>query len=142
MPCAGAPAAQGAIAEATAGGARSKRSSRASGYASKPRVEEDSAMSERIGFLGLGIMGSRMAANVARAGFPLTVWTHTPGKAERWATEHDATACPTPAEVARASDIVVSMVVDGEQVAELLLGEDGAIQGAHAGLLCVDSSTI
>jgi 3-hydroxyisobutyrate dehydrogenase-like beta-hydroxyacid dehydrogenase len=99
-------------------------------------------MSERIGFLGLGIMGSRMAANVARAGFPLTVWTHTPGKAERWATEHDATACPTPAEVARASDIVVSMVVDGAQVAELLLGEDGAIQGAHAGLLCVDSSTI
>ena len=38
---------------------------------------------ERIGFLGLGIMGSRMAANVARAGFALTVWTHTPGKAER-----------------------------------------------------------
>ncbi len=55
-------------------------------------------MSERIGFLGLGIMGSRMAANVARAGFPLTVWTHTPGKAERWASEHEATACANPAE--------------------------------------------
>ena len=40
-------------------------------------------MPERIGFLGLGIMGSRMAANVRRAGFELTVWTHTPGKAER-----------------------------------------------------------
>ena len=35
---------------------------------------------ERIGFLGLGIMGSRMAINVRRAGFPLTVWTHTPGQ--------------------------------------------------------------
>jgi 3-hydroxyisobutyrate dehydrogenase len=99
-------------------------------------------MSERIGFLGLGIMGSRMAANVARAGFPLTVWTHTPGKAERWASEHDATACATPVEVARVSDIVVSMVVDGGQVAEILLGQDGVIQGAHPGLLCVDSSTI
>ena len=99
-------------------------------------------MSERIGFLGLGIMGSRMAANLARAGFPLTVWTHTPGKAERWASEHGATACATPAEVARASDIVISMVVDGEQVAGILLGEDGVIRGARPGLLCVDSSTI
>ena len=99
-------------------------------------------MPERIGFLGLGTMGSRMAANVARAGFPLAVWTHTPGKAERWASEHDASACATPAEVAQASDIVVSMVVDGEQVSEILLGEHGVIEAARAGLLCVDSSTI
>src|SRR5271157_5763298 len=82
---------------------------------------------ERIGFLGLGIMGSRMAANVARAGFPLSVWTHTPGKAESWASQHGATAPATPAEVAERSDIVVSMVVDGEQVASVLLGEDGVI---------------
>jgi 3-hydroxyisobutyrate dehydrogenase len=99
-------------------------------------------MAERIGFLGLGIMGSRMAANVRRAGFPLTVWTHTPGKAERWAEEHGATARATPAEVAGASDVVVSMVVDGEQVASVLLGEGGAIEAARPGLLCVDMSTI
>ncbi|MGA2320612.1 MAG: NAD(P)-dependent oxidoreductase [Solirubrobacteraceae bacterium] len=97
---------------------------------------------ERIGFLGLGIMGSRMAANVARAGYPLTVWTHTPGKAERWAAEHEALAVATPAEVAERSDIVVSMVVDGEQVATVLLGEDGVIGAARAGLLCVEMSTI
>jgi 3-hydroxyisobutyrate dehydrogenase-like beta-hydroxyacid dehydrogenase len=99
-------------------------------------------MPERIGFLGLGIMGSRMAANVRRAGFPLTVWTHTPGKAARWASAHDAVAVDTPAEVARASDILVSMVVDGEQVASVLLGENGVADAAHAGLLCVDMSTI
>ncbi len=120
-------------------------------------------MPARIGFLGLGIMGSRMAANVRRAGFPLTVWTHTPGKAARWAAEHDAVALDTPAEVARASEIVVSMVVDGEQVASVLLGEEVApqgargtgageedaeqgweavVDGAHEGLLCVDMSTI
>ena len=99
-------------------------------------------MPDRIGFIGLGIMGSRMAANVRRAGFPLTVWTHTPGKAARWAAEHDAVAVDTVAEVARASEIVVSMVVDGEQVASVLLGEEGAAAGAHAGLLCVDMSTI
>ena len=100
-------------------------------------------MPERIGFLGLGIMGSRMAARVAQAGFPLTVWTHTPGKADRWAVRaRGDVAVDTPAEVARASDIVVSMVVDGEQVASVLLGEDGVIEAARTGLLCVDMSTI
>jgi 3-hydroxyisobutyrate dehydrogenase-like beta-hydroxyacid dehydrogenase len=97
---------------------------------------------ERIGFLGLGIMGSRMAANVARAGFPLTAWTHTPGKAERWAAEHGARAADTPAELARESDIVLSMLVDGDQVATVLLGEDGVLEAARDGLLCIDMSTI
>jgi 3-hydroxyisobutyrate dehydrogenase len=99
-------------------------------------------MSERIGFLGLGIMGSRMAANVAKAGYELTVWTHTEGKAESWASEHNATAVATPAEVAAASDVVVSMVVDGAQVESILCGKDGVIDGAREGLLCVDMSTI
>jgi 3-hydroxyisobutyrate dehydrogenase len=101
-----------------------------------------SKMAERIGFLGLGIMGSRMAANVRRAGYRLTVWTHTDGKAAQWAQEHDAVALASPAEVAAASDIVVSMVVDGAQVHELLLGADGVIEAAREGLLCVDMSTI
>ena len=99
-------------------------------------------MSERIGFLGLGIMGSRMAANVASAGYELTVWTHTPGKAETWAAEHGARAVSNPAEVAATSDIVVSMVVDGAQVETILCEQDGVCEGAHDGLLCVDMSTI
>jgi 3-hydroxyisobutyrate dehydrogenase-like beta-hydroxyacid dehydrogenase len=99
-------------------------------------------MRERIGFLGLGIMGSRMAANLAKAGYELTVWTHTAGKAERWASEHGATGLGTPAEVAAASDIVVSMVVDGAQVESVLCGQSGVAQGASNGLLCVDMSTI
>jgi 3-hydroxyisobutyrate dehydrogenase-like beta-hydroxyacid dehydrogenase len=97
---------------------------------------------ERIGFLGLGIMGSRMAGNVARAGYELTVWTHTDGKAERWASEHGARAVGTPAEVAATSDVVVSMVVDGAQVESVLCGEEGVAEGAEEGLLCVDMSTI
>jgi 3-hydroxyisobutyrate dehydrogenase-like beta-hydroxyacid dehydrogenase len=99
-------------------------------------------MAERIGFLGLGIMGSRMAANVAKAGYELTVWTHTEGKARRWAEQHGATAVDTPAEVASASDIVVSMVVDGAQVQSVLLGSRGVAEGAGEGVLCVDMSTI
>lgn len=97
---------------------------------------------EAVGFLGLGIMGSRMAANLARAGFPLSVWTHTAGKAAAWASEHGARAFDTPAEVAEQSNIVVSMVVDGAQVASVLLGEHGVIEAAHPGLMCVDMSTI
>jgi 3-hydroxyisobutyrate dehydrogenase-like beta-hydroxyacid dehydrogenase len=97
---------------------------------------------QRIGFLGLGIMGSRMAANVARAGFPLTVWTHTAGKAEEWAAAHGASARATPAEVAADSDVVISMVVDGEQVESVLLGPEGAADSAREGLLAIDMSTI
>lgn len=100
-------------------------------------------MAERIGFLGLGIMGSRMAANVARAGHELTVWTHSEGKARRWAAGHEGVSvAATPAEVARASDVVVSMVVDGAQVESVLCGDRGVREGAHEGLLCVDMSTI
>jgi len=106
-------------------------------------------MAERIGFLGLGIMGSRMAANVAAAGYELAVWTHTEGKAETWASAHAASAKATPAEVAGASDVVVSMVVDGAQVESVLCGPNGVGEGARERaastgecLLCVDMSTI
>jgi 3-hydroxyisobutyrate dehydrogenase-like beta-hydroxyacid dehydrogenase len=98
----------------------------------------------RIGFIGLGIMGSRMAANVARAGLPLAVWNRTRETADRFAAERagDVMVADSPAALAGASDIVVTMVVDGDQVAEVLLGADGVAAGAAPGLLCVDCSTI
>ena len=57
------------------------------GLNARHKISRSVAMAERIGFLGLGIMGSRMAANVAKAGYELTVWTRTEGKAERWAAD-------------------------------------------------------
>lgn len=99
-------------------------------------------MAERIAFLGLGIMGSRQAANVAAAGFPLTVWNRTAATAREFAERHGAELASSPAEAARASDIVVTMVVDGAQVESVLLGSGGVVEGAHEGLLCVDMSTI
>jgi 3-hydroxyisobutyrate dehydrogenase-like beta-hydroxyacid dehydrogenase len=99
-------------------------------------------MPERVGFIGLGIMGSRMAANLRRAGFELTVWNRTRSTAEDWAGRHGGTVADAPADVARTSDVVITMVVDGKQVASVLLGENGAVGGAHEGLLCVDMSTI
>jgi 3-hydroxyisobutyrate dehydrogenase-like beta-hydroxyacid dehydrogenase len=97
---------------------------------------------ERIGFVGLGIMGSRMAANLRRAGYELTVHNRTRERAEAWAAEHGATVAATPAEVGAAAEVVVTMVVDGPQVREVLLGEQGVAAGASPGTLCVDMSTI
>jgi 3-hydroxyisobutyrate dehydrogenase len=96
----------------------------------------------RVAFLGLGIMGSRMAANVAAAGFELTVWNRTEDKARRFSQQHRARIASTPADAARGADMIVTMVVDGPQVQHVLLGPDGAAGGARAGALSVDCSTI
>lgn len=93
----------------------------------------------RIGFIGLGIMGSRMAANLARAGHDLTVYNRTAGKADAWAAEHGGRTAATPREAARDAEVVITMVVDGAQVEQVLLGEDGA---ANDEALFVDMSTI
>ena len=97
---------------------------------------------ERVGFLGLGIMGSRMAANLVKAGFSTTVWNRTRATADAWVAEHGGTVADSPADVARASDVIVSIVADGPVVEEVMLGEHGVIEGAHEGLLVIDSSTI
>jgi 3-hydroxyisobutyrate dehydrogenase-like beta-hydroxyacid dehydrogenase len=96
----------------------------------------------RVGFIGLGIMGSRMAANIAGAGFELTVWNRKRARAEAFAAEHGAGVADTPAHVARASDVVISIVVDGPQVEQVLLGDDGVLEDARDGLVCVDMTTI
>jgi 3-hydroxyisobutyrate dehydrogenase len=97
----------------------------------------------RVAFLGLGIMGSRMAANVARAGFELTVWNRTASRAERFCAEHDGVACASdPGEAAAGAELVITMVVDGPQVEQVLLGEHGAATRAADGTLFVDCSTI
>jgi len=99
-------------------------------------------MSDRIAFIGLGIMGSRQAANLRRAGYDLTVFNRTRATAEAWAAEHGAEVANTPREAAASAGAVITMVVDGAQVQEMLLGEDGAADGAREGTLFIDCSTI
>jgi 3-hydroxyisobutyrate dehydrogenase-like beta-hydroxyacid dehydrogenase len=96
----------------------------------------------RIGFVGLGIMGGRMAANLARAGHELVVFNRTRERAEAWIAEHGGTLAPTPAAVGAQAEVVITMVVDGDQVEHVLLGPDGVAGGAAPGVLCVDMSTI
>jgi 3-hydroxyisobutyrate dehydrogenase-like beta-hydroxyacid dehydrogenase len=97
----------------------------------------------RVAFLGLGIMGSRMAANLARAGFELTVWNRTGATAEAFAAEHPGSqVAASPKAAATGSEIVFTMVVDGPQVEHVLLGDQGAATAAPPGTLFVDCSTI
>lgn len=97
----------------------------------------------RIAFLGLGIMGSRMAANLLGAGHELTVWNRTAATAAAWAADHPGAAvAATPAEAAAGAELVITMVVDGPDVEAVLLGRDGAATAAAPGALFVDMSTI
>jgi 3-hydroxyisobutyrate dehydrogenase len=99
-------------------------------------------LAEPVGFVGLGIMGSRMAACLARAGHPVAVYNRTAAKAEAWVAEHGGRIAASPRDAADGAAAVITMVVDGEQVEQVLLGEDGAVAGAAPGTLFVDCSTI
>lgn len=83
-----------------------------------------------------------MAANLARAGFELTVWNRTTAKAQAFCAEHNAKLAKTPGEAAAGAEAVLTMVVDGPQVEHVLLGDGGVASVAQEGLLCVDCSTI
>jgi 3-hydroxyisobutyrate dehydrogenase len=96
---------------------------------------------ERIGFVGLGTMGAAMAANLRRAGFELTVWNRSPGRATELVAMGAAEA-PTPAAAARASDVLVCCVSDTPDVAAVLFGPDGVAEGIARGGLVIDCSTI
>jgi 3-hydroxyisobutyrate dehydrogenase len=98
-------------------------------------------MTERIGFVGLGIMGQGMAHNLLKAGFPLTVWNRTASKMEPLIAT-GAQGAKNPAEVAVHSDIVVVCVNDTPDVEAILLQDGGIIEGGKPGSLVVDCSTI
>jgi 3-hydroxyisobutyrate dehydrogenase len=86
-------------------------------------------------------MGALMAANLARAGFPLTLWNRTPGR-DQGLIELGATSAATPAELARSCDVVVACLTDSPQVEEVLFGPDGLGDGMSRGALFIDCSTI
>src|SRR6476661_6904650 len=96
---------------------------------------------ERIGFLGLGTMGAAMAANLARAGFAVTAWNRSPNRAPEL-DDLGVTRAATPADVARATDMVVVCVSDTPDVETVLFGPDGLADGARSGSLVIDCSTI
>jgi hypothetical protein len=98
-------------------------------------------MAERIGFIGLGIMGRGMAHNLLKAGFELTVWNRTAARMDEF-VQAGATAAQSPAAVAERSDIVITCVSDTPDVEAVVLADNGVIHGASPGSLVVDMSTI
>jgi 3-hydroxyisobutyrate dehydrogenase-like beta-hydroxyacid dehydrogenase len=97
---------------------------------------------QRIGFVGLGIMGAPMARNLLEAGFEVAVYTRTSEKVERFVAEHGGRAADTPAEAAEGAEAFVTMVPDAPQVEEVLFGPNGAAGALDQGALVVDMSTI
>lgn len=96
---------------------------------------------ERIGFIGLGIMGKPMAKNLLKAGYPLTVYTLEPETVREM--EHlGAAGARSNREVAERSDVILTMVPNSPQVREAVLGENGALEGMKTGTILVDTSSI
>jgi 2-hydroxy-3-oxopropionate reductase len=95
---------------------------------------------EKVGFVGLGIMGAAMAGNLLEAGFELVVHNRTRAKAEQFA-QHGTRVADSPREVAEVSDITITMLPGPPQIEEVVAGEDGLLEGAREGSLIVDMST-
>jgi 2-hydroxy-3-oxopropionate reductase len=96
---------------------------------------------QRIGFIGLGIMGKPMAANLLAAGHQMTVHNRSRGAVQEL-TEQGAQPAGSPREVAGASEVVITMLPDSPEVEEVVLGKGGVLEGIHEGALYIDMSTI
>ena len=98
-------------------------------------------MKSSIGFVGLGLMGTPMAARLLNAGFPLAVYNRTKGKSVPL-VEAGAMWCDSPKKVAERSDIVISMLSNSEVLSECAVGSNGVLEGAQRGCVHVDMSTV
>ncbi len=95
----------------------------------------------RIGYVGLGIMGKSMARNILQAGYSLVVHNRSQAAVVELEAE-GAQRADNPAQVAEQVDIVFTNLPDSPDVEQVVLGSSGIIEGAHAGLIVVDNSTI
>ena len=98
-------------------------------------------MSERVGFIGLGIMGRGMVKNLLAAGFEVGVWNRTASRMQPL-VESGAAAEDSPASLAANSDVIITCVSDTPDVETVISGENGVIHGVRSGSLVIDMSTI
>jgi 3-hydroxyisobutyrate dehydrogenase-like beta-hydroxyacid dehydrogenase len=99
------------------------------------------AEKQKVGFIGLGTIGRPMATNIVKKGFPLTVFDLNQD-AVASLIEAGAEGRATAAEVARASDVVITMVPDAPDVEKAALGPGGVIEGIRPGAIYIDMSTV
>lgn len=98
-------------------------------------------MKTSIGFIGLGLMGRPMVANLLKAGHPVTVWNRTASRADDLVAQ-GAKLAASPREVAAASEVVFTIVSDPPALESVLWGDSGVFAGLHKGSVLVDSSTV
>ena len=95
----------------------------------------------QVGFIGLGIMGSRMAANLQKAGHAIVIYNRTKEKAEPL-IENGAQWCDTPAHLAAKVDILFTMLAHPEAIGQVTFGDDGYIENLKPNAIWVDCSTV
>jgi 3-hydroxyisobutyrate dehydrogenase-like beta-hydroxyacid dehydrogenase len=98
-------------------------------------------MSERVAFIGLGVMGFPMAGHLARAGHTVTVFNRTAARADDWKSRHGGTTAGSPAEAADGATFVFTCVGNDDDVRAVVLGERGALAGMERGAVLVDHTT-
>ncbi|MCW8873417.1 MAG: NAD(P)-dependent oxidoreductase [Xanthomonadales bacterium] len=98
-------------------------------------------MSNKVAFIGLGVMGYPMAGYLAKAGHAVTVFNRTAAKAERWAAEFGGATAPSPAAAADGADFVFSCVGNDEDLRSITVGEDGAFASMKTDAVFVDHTT-
>jgi len=98
-------------------------------------------MAQVIGFIGLGIMGRPMAKNLLKAGYPLVVHSRSRAPVDEL-VRAGATAAASPRDVAARCEVLITMLPNSPDVELVALGKDGILEGARAGLIYADMSTI
>ena len=96
---------------------------------------------DKIGFIGLGIMGRPMSRNLLKAGYKLVVYDISPASVEE-VSQAGAEVGASPSDVAARCGVVITMLPNSPQVKEVVLGKNGVFEGAKAGSLVVDMSSI
>lgn len=95
----------------------------------------------KIAFIGLGNMGFPMAGHLAAAGHEVCVYNRSPARAQQWLQQHAGRSAATPAEAAQGADVVCVCVGNDSDVRSVVLGEQGALAGMHAGAYLLDHTT-
>lgn len=95
----------------------------------------------KVGFIGLGLMGKPMALNIHKKGFPLAVYNRSPKRLEDF-KKLGVTIYDSPAELAKNSDVIITMITAPKDVKEVALGKNGIAEGAKPGTIHIDMSTI
>ena len=98
-------------------------------------------MTEKLAFIGLGVMGFPMAGHLQQAGHTVTVWNRSRDKADAWQQQYQGQVADTPAAAATSADIIMTCVGNDDDLRQVVLGDNGILSGMQPGSILVDHTT-